>query len=337
MASYRKKKNGKWEVQVRKKGYGQKCKTFISKEDAKRWAKEIESQMDKQIFEDYDRAIKTKLSDLIVKYRDEVVSTHKAVRQTTSKLNTLLNFKICKLSLMQIKPHNVYEFKKELVQLNKSPKTINIYISLLKGVWKSAKGDWGIVLPPQNPFAFIKQERVNNIRDEILTDEQYKTLLECCSRSKLNILKDIVQFAYVTGARINEILSLRRSNTDLKKQTAKFIDTKNGENRSIPLTSLAVEILKKYPFGERFFNSNYHQVSHSFDLARKEAGLKNFRFHDLRACFCTNALLSGMSVAEVSSISGHKDWSQLKRYTRIKAENLIEKVENISPIQSYKI
>ena len=32
MASYRKKKNGKWEVQVRKKGYGQKCKTFVSKD-----------------------------------------------------------------------------------------------------------------------------------------------------------------------------------------------------------------------------------------------------------------------------------------------------------------
>jgi integrase len=44
----------------------------------------------------------------------------------------------------------------------------------------------------------------------------------------------------------------------------------------------------------------------------------DFRFHDLRAYFFTNALLSRMSIAEVSAVSGHKDWSQLKRYTRIK-------------------
>jgi len=49
----------------------------------------------------------------------------------------------------------------------------------------------------------------------------------------------------------------------------------------------------------------------------------------LRACFCTNALLNGWSIAEVSTVSGHKDWSQLKRYTRIKAEDLLEKINNV--------
>jgi len=36
-----------------------------------------------------------------------------------------------------------------------------------------------------------------------------------------------------------------------------------------------------------------------------------------------------MSIAEVSSLSGHKDWSQLKRYTRIKPEDLLEKINNV--------
>jgi integrase len=66
-----------------------------------------------------------------------------------------------------------------------------------------------------------------------------------------------------------------------------------------------------------------------FRRARAKAEITDFRFHDLRACFATNALLSGMSIAEVAAITGHKTWAQLKRYTRIKPEDLLDKVNNI--------
>ena len=66
-----------------------------------------------------------------------------------------------------------------------------------------------------------------------------------------------------------------------------------------------------------------------FTIACKRAGIIDFRFHDLRACFCTNALLNNWSIAEVSAVSGHKDWSQLKRYTRIKPADLLEKINNV--------
>ena len=57
----------------------------------------------------------------------------------------------------------------------------------------------------------------------------------------------------------------------------------------------------------------------------RKAGITNFRFHDLRACFCTNALLSGWTIPQVAAVSGHKDWSQLKRYARIKADDYLGK------------
>ena len=63
--------------------------------------------------------------------------------------------------------------------------------------------------------------------------------------------------------------------------------------------------------------------------ARKKVNIEYFHAHDLRACYITNALLSGMSLAEVSALSGHKSWSMLKRYTRIKPEDLQEKVNKI--------
>ena len=70
-----------------------------------------------------------------------------------------------------------------------------------------------------------------------------------------------------------------------------------------------------------------------FNNACKKAGIDNFRFHDLRACFCTNALLSGMQIEQVAFLSGHKDWSQLKRYTRIKPEDLADKINNVVNIK----
>jgi len=88
-------------------------------------------------------------------------------------------------------------------------------------------------------------------------------------------------------------------------------------------------MLKKHVFGEYIFNCNSSRLRNWFRLACKSAKISNFRFHDLRACFCTNALLNGWSIAEVSAVSGHKDWSQLKRYTRIKPKDLLEKINNV--------
>ena len=71
-------------------------------------------------------------------------------------------------------------------------------------------------------------------------------------------------------------------------------------------------------------------------IACSRAEIHDFRFHDLRACFCTNAFNSGMNIPSVAAISGHKDWSQLKRYTRIKAQDLVKDVNKISSIREYK-
>ena len=46
--------------------------------------------------------------------------------------------------------------------------------------------------------------------------------------------------------------------------------------------------------------------------------IKNFRFHNPRECTITSLFLNGLSIVEVSVVSGHKNWSELKRYTKIR-------------------
>ena len=93
-------------------------------------------------------------------------------------------------------------------------------------------------------------------------------------------------------------------------------------------------ILKRYPFGKTFFRvTSYDSYNWFFNQACKRAGIEDFVSHDLRACWITNALLSGMSESSVAAISGHKDFRSMKRYTRIKAQDLVEDVNKIKVIK----
>jgi integrase len=132
--------------------------------------------------------------------------------------------------------------------------------------------------------------------------------------------------------RFGEITKLKTSNINFEKSTALLIDTKNGENRIVPLTDRALEICKKFRFREKLFDINRDKFRHYFEQACQRAEVKNFRFHDLRACAITNLFLNGWSIAEVSVVSGHKTWSELKRYTRIQPDSLVSKINEVKVV-----
>ena len=73
MATIRKFK-GKWQVQIRKKGYPHVTKSFFEKSSASKYAKEVELQMERQTFEDMSEAQTTTLRDLLNKYVEEGIS-----------------------------------------------------------------------------------------------------------------------------------------------------------------------------------------------------------------------------------------------------------------------
>ena len=149
------------------------------------------------------------------------------------------------------------------------------------------------------------------------------------------MLGDLIRFAVLTTARYSEITSLKRSNVDFNKRLATFIDTKNGEDRTIPLSNEVIAILKKYPFGEKFFPiPTRDRFKEHWYRARRDANLTHLRFHDLRSVGIRRLLLAGMQLHEVAILSGHKTLAVLhRRYSRIKAEDLLEKINNIFAIK----
>ena len=72
MASYRKRSN-KWQARISRTGLEPITKTFGSLNDAERWARVIETQLDLGTYAESSEAKRTTVADLIGRYRREVI------------------------------------------------------------------------------------------------------------------------------------------------------------------------------------------------------------------------------------------------------------------------
>jgi integrase len=121
---------------------------------------------------------------------------------------------------------------------------------------------------------------------------------------------------------------MRWSDIDEIKKTAKLINTKNGDNRTVPLTRNAFEVLvnleKK---AEVVFPITPNCLQLAWRRVKKNSNITDLRFHDLRHESISRFFEYGLTIPEVALISGHKDIRQLFRYTHLNIAKLIIKHE----------
>ncbi|MOA04465.1 Tyrosine recombinase XerC [compost metagenome] len=67
----------------------------------------------------------------------------------------------------------------------------------------------------------------------------------------------------------------------------------------------------------------------TWGLIKKRLGLADLRFHDLRHEAVSRLVEGGLSDQEVSAISGHKSMQMLRRYTHLRAEDLVGRLDSI--------
>ena len=189
--------------------------------------------------------------------------------------------------------------------------------------------EWGYYLPA-NPFKLISHPNVARGRERRLTGEEERKLLEACNRSGSPMLTGIVQLAVETAMRLGELLSLTWANIDLGKRVARLQDTKNGESRTVPLSTAAVKAISALP---RHISSPFFwcwtrpdSFENTWRRAVGKAGISDLRFHDLRHEAVSRLFERDLNVMEVAAISGHRTLQMLKRYTHLKAEDLAQKL-----------
>ena len=184
---------------------------------------------------------------------------------------------------------------------------------------------------------FITFYFYNKARTRFLDADEQKKLLDACKQSNTSLLYMLVVIALSTGARQGEILNLKwnnlRFNTDAQNVTLFFMDTKNGENRSVTISGLAYKLLlehkqkttdkkiisidsKNYVFARPDGKKPYY-LRRQWENALKKANITDFRFHDLRHTTASNLAMNGASLRDIGEILGHKTPAMTQRYSHL--------------------
>ena len=128
--------------------------------------------------------------------------------------------------------------------------------------------------------------------------------------------------------RRGEIAAMQWEHINFQQRLLKIPETKTGVPRIIPLSSKAVILLQSIPrrVDGKVWGLPASSISHRFLRACREAGIDDFRFHDLRHEATSRLFERGLNQMEVVSITGHRDLRMLKRYTHLRPETLLERL-----------
>jgi integrase len=202
--------------------------------------------------------------------------------------------------------------------------TQNRYLSALGAVltWAQRKR----VTPKgwTNPCRAIELKPENNKRVRFLTDSERTALLTAARTSKWDRLYLFVLLAATCGGRRGEIEGLRWADIDLERGEAAVALTKNGQPRQLVLVPAVVEELRKHKgaptslvFASKRRPGQCFNASPCWALALEAAGIKGFRFHDLRHDAASSMARAGCSLLEIGDVLGHTNTQTTQRYAHL--------------------
>ncbi len=221
---------------------------------------------------------------------------------------------------------------------------MRLELALLSHLFTVAIKEWGIGLP-FNPVSNIRRPAPGAGRNRRLTPEEQGRLPHAVDKHSNPMFSWIVRIAIETGMRLSEIATLRTRQVDIARRVVRLDNTKNSSPRTVPLTAEATRVFTEAlanplrpPETELVFfgepGKDGIRRPYLFDKAwadaKRAAGLEDFRFHDLRHEAVSRFVEAGLSDQEVSAISGHKSMQMLKRYTHLRAEDLVQKLDRIA-------
>lgn len=329
MATFRK-RNGIWQVQIRRSGLSAISKSFILKSDAEAWARSMEIDLDRQSIP-ADKQLLTRFSliDLLNRYLTEITPHKREPVKERYIVEAFKRSEIGSLKLIQIAPQTIAKYRDERLKKVK-PASVRRELDVLCHVFETARKEWFLPLLI-NPVSAIKRPLPAVARKRRLTKNECTKLLEACSSLKNQNMTKLIWFAIETGMRRSEMTSLMWENIDFHNNTLYLPMTKNGLSRTVPLTPKAYDILVSLLPKEHgsVFNLTNVAVRQSWDRLVARAGIEDLHFHDLRHEAISRFFELGLSVPEVALISGHKDMRMLFRYTHLKAENVADKLARL--------
>jgi integrase len=317
------KRNGRYQAQIRRDGATPVSKTFTLKKDAVVWVRGIEARIDVGEVNITVPKLLT-LRDILLRYLKEITPQKKGREQESRRINRLLRDPIADFRLSRLNSAAIAAFRDRRVV--DGLRAAQIDMGIIRHAVKIASQEWGVSMP-KNPVDGVRVPNGIKRRDRRLLPGEYEALKEAALQCRNLLIWPIVQIAIETGMRRSEILSLCWINVDLEARIVTLLDSKNGSGREIPLSMKAVNILTRLSKdADKAFPVSDYSIRHGWDRLVKRASIDRLRFHDLRHEAVSRFFEMGLSVPEVAAISGHKDYRMLASYTHVSAKNLAQKI-----------
>jgi Site-specific recombinase XerD len=200
---------------------------------------------------------------------------------------------------------------------------VNRELELLRALLRFAHREGWIFKSPFETGSSLISKVSETQRERVLTFEEENRLLSACKGRRAH-LRALLVVALDTGMRRGELFKLVWSDVDFAANLIRVraTTTKTETARTVGMTPRVQEALRALhkeapPEPKCLVFGITDTVKTAFLAACRDAGLKDFRFHDCRHTAITRMIEAGMPAAEVMKISGHTQMTTFQRYVNV--------------------
>ena len=241
------------------------------------------------------------------------------------------------LNYLKIDNEDIDKYFDSLKSLNKKTSTISRNLATIRSFYQFLLRTKKI---KKDPTIGVQSPKVEKKVPSILTSKEVELLLEQPKNIDLKGIRDkaMLEFAYATGMRVTEIISL--DITDVNIEQSYVVCNAGSKKRNIPLGSLSLKALKDYIEKARpilikddnvaalFVNINGKRLTRQgfwkiVKFYKEQAHItKEITPHVLRHSFATHLLQNGADLKAIQTMLGHSDISSTQVYMQFQNENL---------------
>ncbi|ELV8729075.1 site-specific integrase [Vibrio cholerae] len=321
----------------------EKSKTFPSEKNAKSWAEQLVKQLDVEGIPNERTTPKTILiGDLITEYLNDPITSASLGRSKFAVLSRLRAYDIALIRADLLTANDLVNHCRirKIESTQPLPQTIYHDITYLKSVIDVAGPMFGFeantrahdeAIPTLVRYGLIgrSQRRERRPTKEEL-DLMEKGLARRQSHRCAHIpLVDIFHLSILTCMRLGEITRVSWDDINFTTSTLTIRDRKDPRNRrgnncTIPLFPEAMAIIERQPRNKNcIFPYKKESIGAAWQRVCKEEGIEDLRYHDLRAEGACQLFERGLSIVEVSKVTGHKDINILNNvYLRLNIQSI---------------
>lgn len=312
----------------------QEARTFDRRQAAKAWLARRETELASP--GGLERRPDPPLRDIIDRY---IAESKKEIGRTKAQvLSTIKTYDIADMPGSKIGSADILALARALPV---TPQTVQNYLSHLSAVFAIARPAWGYPLDQQaikDAFAVAKRLGITakgRSRDRRPTLGELDRLMGHfgevkARRPRSAPMQKIIAFAIFSTRRQEEITRIAWPDYDTSRvlvRDMKHPGDKAGNDTWCDLPPEASAIIETMPRSKGpIFPYSTDAISAAFTRACAVLGIEDLHFHDLRHDGVSRLFETGRTIPQAASVSGHRSWSSLKRYTHLRQSG--DKYEN---------